>query len=102
MKNIGYNEFDVSHNVHVYFAPFNFEQVWSMFSPAPPAEGWYYLIEADLESGQKAELIANGGLFTWETSPYTAEKPQQVANSLKNHRWFKYFENGYNSHKYEI
>eukprot|EP01114_Cavostelium_apophysatum_P018849 TRINITY_DN5924_c0_g1_i1.p1 TRINITY_DN5924_c0_g1~~TRINITY_DN5924_c0_g1_i1.p1 ORF type:complete len:685 (+),score=78.56 TRINITY_DN5924_c0_g1_i1:163-2217(+) len=96
--NIHWNDYSPSYNQHVFFAPFNFEQVWSMFSPQPPDFTWYYYMEGELDNGTKVEVWGNEGLFTWEGAPYTATKPV-VHRALKNHRWFKYFENGFNSHK---
>jgi len=38
------------------------------------------------------------GLFNWEPHELTWSKPDPFWRSVKNHRWFKYYENGINSH----
>lgn len=67
-----------------------------MFSPRPPDSWWWYNIEAELDNGTKAEIFANGALFTKVPNPFTWEKPKPFYLGFKNHRWFKYWENGYN------
>jgi len=98
MKNIKHMQFYPPYTAHLIMAPFNMEQIWSMFSPAPPNYSWYYHIEATLDNGTTAELFANGGLFSWETAPFDMNVKPVVWIGLKNHRWFKYMENGVNSH----
>jgi len=97
MNNIHIKYFYPPTEAHWLLGAFNHDQVWSMFSPAPPQYSWFYHIEGELDNGTKIELFANEGLFTWEPSPFTFEKPI-VWRELKNHRWFKYMENGINSH----
>jgi len=76
------------------------DQSWSMFSPRPPNVHWHYLIETTLDNGKKGELFRNEGLFRWETNEWSWDKPENPDywRSFKNHRWFKYYENGINTH----
>lgn len=84
-----------------------------MFAPYPPNVEWYYVIQAELDNGTEVELFNNegtpiqlanlvsfhSGLFRWEaTYPFTWNKPNPFWKSYKNHRWFKYYENGLNNH----
>lgn len=78
------------------------DQSWAMFAPSPPYVQWWYNIEGKLDNGTQVELFNKGALFTHVPNEFSWEKPS-VSNgdfkiSFKNHRWFKYFENGYNSH----
>jgi len=69
-----------------------------MFSPHPPKSHWWYVIEAKLDNGTTTEIFKNEGLWNWEgNSPFNFEKPDPFYKSFGNHRWYKYFENGYNS-----
>eukprot|EP01114_Cavostelium_apophysatum_P015239 TRINITY_DN410_c0_g1_i8.p2 TRINITY_DN410_c0_g1~~TRINITY_DN410_c0_g1_i8.p2 ORF type:complete len:148 (-),score=31.45 TRINITY_DN410_c0_g1_i8:10-453(-) len=69
-----------------------------MFSPRPPNVWWWYNIEAELENGSIVEMWKNGAIFTLEPNTFDWERPDPIYPSFKNHRWFKYFENGYNTH----
>eukprot|EP01116_Phalansterium_solitarium_P022941 TRINITY_DN7784_c0_g1_i1.p1 TRINITY_DN7784_c0_g1~~TRINITY_DN7784_c0_g1_i1.p1 ORF type:complete len:858 (-),score=261.35 TRINITY_DN7784_c0_g1_i1:84-2624(-) len=73
------------------------DQYWGMFAPKPPDSWWYYNIEATLDNGTKLELFDDGGYRYLQGKPHSWDKPDFFL-SFKNHRWFKYFENGYNSH----
>jgi len=74
------------------------DQSWAMFSPHPPKQHWWYVIWAEKVNGETFELFRNRGIFTWEGNvPYSLEKPSPYHESFKNHRWFKYFENGFNA-----
>jgi len=73
------------------------DQQWNMFSPQPPKSSWWYWIEAELVNEKKVELFKNGALFTWEYNYDMSDLPPDPFEiSFKNHRWFKYFENGFN------
>lgn len=68
-----------------------------MFAPRPPDLHWWYNMEATLDNGTMAELSANGAFYDQEYNiPHTWDKPDPFYVTLKNHRWFKYFENGIN------
>jgi hypothetical protein len=74
-----------------------------MFAPRPPSVHWWYSIEGTLDDGRKVELFANQAWYSLEpnvvpefANPRT--KPDPFYITFKNHRWFKYFENGYNNY----
>ncbi|KAN0026758.1 hypothetical protein ACTFIV_007749 [Dictyostelium citrinum] len=71
------------------------DQMWSMFSPRPPAQHWWYTFEGELDDGTLVELWNNQGLFTWipNVEPYTRDKPNPYPECIGNHRWFKVYEN---------
>ena len=73
------------------------DQQWNMFSPQPPSSNWWINIKAQLVDGIELELFSDEGLFRWVGTNFTGEPPNPVHKSFKNHRWFKYFENGFNS-----
>jgi len=74
------------------------DQNWSMFAPRPPDTTWWYSIEATLDNGEKVQLWNGGGIHNLEPVPMTWDKPDPFNIPFKNHRWFKFFEHGYNSH----
>jgi len=74
------------------------EQYWGVFAPSPPSSFWWYTLPGTLDNGTTVELWNNAGLFTWEPNQLDWSKPEPVYQSFKNHRWFKYYENGLNSH----
>jgi hypothetical protein len=69
-----------------------------MFAPRPPDSWWFYNIDATLDDNRNVELFTKGGLFTWEPSEQKWERPENFVDAFKNHRWFKYYENGINNH----
>ena len=69
-----------------------------MFSPRPPNVQWYYVIEGELENGKHVGIWNNGGMFKFEPMEVEWERPQPFSSSMGNHRWFKFYENGINSH----
>lgn len=74
------------------------DQSWGMFSPHPPKAHWWYVIEAESDKGVVFELFRDSGLFRWEgNTPFSFDKADPFHESFGNHRWFKYFENGYNN-----
>lgn len=98
MGNIGRHEYSTPNSVNWMIWAFQVEQYWGVFAPRPPDSYWWYNIHGELDNGTEVELWANGGLFTWEPNPSHWEKPNPVYISFKNHRWFKYYENGLNTH----
>jgi len=74
------------------------EQYWGVFAPRPPDSYWWYNIQGTLDNETVVELWGQAGLFTWEPNPASWDKPDPLYISFKNHRWFKYFENGLNTH----
>ncbi|EGC29606.1 hypothetical protein DICPUDRAFT_158792 [Dictyostelium purpureum] len=80
------------------------DQMWSMFSPRPPNQHWWYTFEGTLDNGDRVELWNNDGLFTWEPNyePYTRDKPNPYPSCIGNHRWFKVYENLNNGAGYEL
>jgi len=77
---------------------FQLDQYWGMFAPRPPDVTWWYNFEGYLDDGTHVELFNDGALHSFEpNTPHTFNKPN-VHESIGNHRWFKLFENGLNSH----
>jgi len=77
---------------------FQLDQYWGMFAPRPPDITWWYNFEGFLDDGTHVELFNNGAMHTFTPNiPHTFDKPD-VHLSIGNHRWFKLFENGLNSH----
>lgn len=96
MGNVGLPKLHSSVNFIGY--GLHIEQSWGMFSPHPPKAHWWYIIWVEQDDGKTFELFRNAGLFTWEgNTPYSLEKPNPFHESFKNHRWFKFFEIGYNN-----
>jgi hypothetical protein len=80
------------------------EQSWDMFSPSPPTTHWWYVINAETDTGEKFDLFKNAGLFNWKgTAPVSYDKPDSIHESFKNYRWYRYYESGYNpGHRTDI
>lgn len=77
---------------------FQLDQYWGMFAPRPPDITWWYNFEGFLDDGRQVELFNNGAMHTFVPNiPHTFDKPN-IHESIGNHRWFKLFENGINSH----
>jgi len=77
---------------------FQLDQYWGMFAPRPPDITWWYNFEGYLDDGTHVELFNNGAMHNFEANvPHTFDKPD-IHLSIGNHRWFKLFENGINSH----
>lgn len=81
---------------------FMWDQWWAMFAPQPPSTWFWLNIEAELENGTKAELFSNGAWYRGDYNiPHTFDKPRDDGIddgqrlSWRNHRWFKFMENGY-------
>jgi len=100
--NIGMHQYSTPHSLRSALWITQLDQYWGMFAPRPPDVMWWYNIEGELHDGRKAEVSNDGALFTFEPNiPHSFDKPQSVHNSMGNHRWFKLFENGLNSHDYK-
>lgn len=81
---------------------FHIDQFWGMFSPHPPKAHWYYVIQAQGDTGEEFELFRNEGIFKWEgNKPFSFDKPSPFHLSFKNHRWYKFFEMGFNGDHHE-
>lgn len=77
---------------------FQLDQYWGMFAPRPPDMTWWYNFEGYLDDGTHVELFNDGALHSFSPNiPHTFDKPN-IHDSIGNHRWFKLFENGLNSH----
>lgn len=99
--NIQMYQYSTPHSLRPVLFVTQLDQYWGMFAPRPPDVMWWYNIEGELHDGRKAEISYDGALFTFEPNfPHTFDKPQSVHASMGNHRWFKLFENGLNSHEY--
>jgi len=100
MGNIQKYEWSTPHSVRPVLWVTQLDQYWGMFAPRPPDVMWWYNIEAELHDGTTAELFNDGALFTFKPNiPHTFDKPKSLHDSMGNHRWFKLFENGLNSHE---
>jgi len=98
--NLGIPQFAMPNSLSSIGYLLHLDQSWEMFSPKPPNILWYYVIEGELDNGQKVELWRHGGLLHWQSVEMTWAKPDVLWPSFKNHRWFKYYENGINSHTF--
>ncbi|KAN0018302.1 hypothetical protein ACTFIU_010917 [Dictyostelium citrinum] len=82
---------------HQFAYIFRLDQSWNMFSPSPPKTHWWHVIHGELDDGTKVELFKNEGMFNFQiNTEVNFEKPDPFYKSYGNHRWFKYYENGYN------
>ncbi|EGC28926.1 hypothetical protein DICPUDRAFT_59115 [Dictyostelium purpureum] len=90
--NLGYHH---DYNQIAYL--FRFDQSWNMFSPAPPKVHWWHVIHGKLDDGTDVELFKDEGLFKFDINTVVNfDKPNPFYKSYRNHRWFKYWENGFN------
>jgi len=95
------HEYATPHSLRSALFATQLDQYWGMFAPRPPDVMWWYNIEGELHDGRSAELSYDGALFSFvPLIPHTFDKPKSVHYSLGNHRWFKLFENGLNSHEH--
>jgi len=91
--NLGYK-----HSYHQLAYVLRLDQGWNMFSPQPPKSHWWHVIHGQLDDGTQVELFKNEGLFKFEiNTEVNFEKPDPFYPSYGNHRWFKYWENGFNA-----
>lgn len=81
-----------------------------MFSN-PPKYTFWVVLKATLHDGELVDVFKNGGVkkyvihtalksidryCSWEGGIYdTEQKPESIHDCLINHRWYKYFENGF-------
>lgn len=97
----GYPQYTTPASLHGLTWSMHFPQNWGMFSPRPPDVNWWYNIKGELDNGTFVELFSEGGLHSMEPSPYIGlTKPPSTIKAFKNHRWFKLFEVGINSHRH--
>eukprot|EP01114_Cavostelium_apophysatum_P012575 TRINITY_DN2847_c0_g1_i3.p1 TRINITY_DN2847_c0_g1~~TRINITY_DN2847_c0_g1_i3.p1 ORF type:complete len:651 (+),score=125.42 TRINITY_DN2847_c0_g1_i3:132-2084(+) len=100
-SSLGYYHLGTPGSLYPIMYSLHLDQYWAMFTPSPPNSWWWYNIEGELGDNTKVELWANGGVFSHIPNiPHTFDKPpsNEVYLGFKNHRWFKFFENGYNGH----
>eukprot|EP01098_Paradermamoeba_levis_P002227 TRINITY_DN12628_c0_g1_i1.p2 TRINITY_DN12628_c0_g1~~TRINITY_DN12628_c0_g1_i1.p2 ORF type:complete len:129 (-),score=25.22 TRINITY_DN12628_c0_g1_i1:75-461(-) len=71
-----------------------------MFSPRPPINDFWIIIELTLQDDTKKELFRNGGLYTWKAGPMTFDRPDNFNVAMKSHRWFKIVEVGLLNRKF--
>lgn len=105
---ISWNASNLGSNLHLPYRynwfglTFHLDQFWGMFSPHPPKAHWYYVIQAYNDKGEEFELFRNEGIFKWEgNTPFSFDKPSPFHTSFKNHRWYKFFEMGFNGEGHE-
>jgi len=96
IANIGYHNWSPSAQASTLVWALRLDQIWNMFSPAPPRTSWWYYIEGELLNEKKVELFKNGALFTWKYNYDMSEELPSFIESFGNHRWYKYYENGFN------
>jgi len=92
--------FDVSH-VKPILQLFRVDQQWIMFSN-PPTTSFWYVINGLLHNGDEINIFDDEGLVKWHGVPLTYDKPKALHDSFINHRWYKYFENGYTKPQEEV
>jgi len=92
------SKYAVPHSLQPVLWVFQLDQFWGMFAPRPPDITWWYNFEGYLDDGTHVEIFNNGAMHSFTPNiPHTFDKPD-VHLSIGNHRWFKLFENGLNSH----
>eukprot|EP01124_Arcella_intermedia_P024645 TRINITY_DN4210_c0_g1_i1.p1 TRINITY_DN4210_c0_g1~~TRINITY_DN4210_c0_g1_i1.p1 ORF type:complete len:661 (-),score=94.69 TRINITY_DN4210_c0_g1_i1:43-1989(-) len=97
LSNIGLTSWTPDENVKWVVWLTRSDQQWNMFSPSPPSSSWYYWIDGELINQKRVELFKNGAIFTWEYNYDMDDNPPEPFHiSFKNHRWYKFFENGFN------
>eukprot|EP01125_Pyxidicula_operculata_P009364 TRINITY_DN3082_c2_g1_i1.p1 TRINITY_DN3082_c2_g1~~TRINITY_DN3082_c2_g1_i1.p1 ORF type:complete len:282 (-),score=32.00 TRINITY_DN3082_c2_g1_i1:78-923(-) len=98
LGNVGYYKYSTPDSQKQYVWLFRLDQFWNMFSPHPPYSSWWYVMPGELVSGKQVELFDNGGLFTWKPNEEVNwGPPHSFIESFRSHRWFKFFENGFNN-----
>jgi len=98
LGNIGFDNYAPAESSKWMMLITRLDQSWNMFSPSPPHSSWWYVIEAELVNSKKIELFTKGGIHTWipnEVISYD-QPPEDFVDCFRNHRWYKFFENGYN------
>jgi hypothetical protein len=60
-------------------------QHWDMFAPTVPRDSGWYVIPGTLRSGEQVDVYRQGAPLGWE-------RPESIAGTYPNHRWFKYLE----------
>jgi len=97
LSNAGMKDYGPPKNLQFLLWLTRTDQNWNMFSPHPPKSSWWYSIQGERVDAKKFELFRHGGLFTWEGSDEISEDPPpNWISAFGNHRWFKFFENGFN------
>ncbi|GAM24706.1 hypothetical protein SAMD00019534_078810 [Acytostelium subglobosum LB1] len=79
-----------------------FDQGWNMFSPSPPKIHWWHAIHGETDNGTKIELFKDNAFHQMHLTDkvnmeVNFDKPVPFDTTYGNHRWFKFWENGYNS-----
>ncbi|EGG23459.1 hypothetical protein DFA_05592 [Cavenderia fasciculata] len=80
---------------------FRWDQGWNMFSPSPPKTHWWHTIHGKLDDDTPIELFKNetfhnlAGPINYQVD---FDKPVPFDRTYGNHRWFKFWENGYNAY----
>jgi len=96
LANVGYTNWSPPEKDRGIVWLLRLDQMWNMFTPQPPKTSWWYSIEGELVNEKKVEIFKNGAMFTWEYNYDLSDDPPDLPLTFKNHRWFKYFENGFN------
>ena len=68
------------------------DQSWGMFSPRPPTDGGWFVIEGHLRDGTTLDFmpyLAEAG----DPTPVSWEKPKEIGEQFRDERWRKYFMN---------
>ena len=62
------------------------DQKWAMFSPRPPNDHGWWVIEGELDDGTPVDVLRHS------TGPASREKPRLVSATFPSVRWRKYME----------
>jgi len=96
ISNIGYTNWAPPETSRGIVWLLRLDQQWNMFTPQPPHTSWWYSMEGELVNEKKVEIWKNGAMYSWEYNYDLSNDLPDLPTSMRNHRWFKYFENGFN------
>ncbi|KYR02173.1 hypothetical protein DLAC_00987 [Tieghemostelium lacteum] len=96
-NNFRYFDLGYKHQYYQFAYIFRIDQGWGMFSPSPPKMNWWNVIHGKLQDGTDVELFKKEGIHNFDiNTEVNFEKPVPFDRSFGNHRWYKYWENGFN------
>lgn len=97
MSNIGHSGWPLETENRWLMWTSRMDQQWNMFSPSPPKASFFYTMPGELVNGQQVELFRDGAIFNWKYNMEVSwDPPSDWKASFRSHRWFKFFENGFN------
>eukprot|EP00026_Physarum_polycephalum_P004979 Phypoly_transcript_05005.p1 GENE.Phypoly_transcript_05005~~Phypoly_transcript_05005.p1 ORF type:complete len:611 (+),score=58.71 Phypoly_transcript_05005:217-2049(+) len=80
---------------------FRIDQQWIMFS-RPPKHTMWLAIRGTLRNGELVDVFKEQGVARIEGGKFTGPELSHVHDNYLNHRWYKYFENGFTKPNIEI